>query len=91
MKYSLKNEYKELLKEFRVSIETDEGYYDYEFDDTQSVDFKNLKFINKSNLPLLIIASTPVKHKIKPIILERLILSLKNITDRMIIKIGDEV
>jgi len=49
MKYSLKNEYKELLKEFRVSIETDEGYYDYEFDDTQSVDFKNLKFINKSD------------------------------------------
>lgn len=49
MKYSLKNEYKELLKEFRVSIETDDGYYDYEFDDNQNVDFKNLKFINKSD------------------------------------------
>lgn len=47
MKYSLKNEYKELLKEFRVSIETDEGYYDYEFDESNSnIDFKSLGFID---------------------------------------------
>ena len=51
----------------------------------------NLKFNNKSILPLLIIAKTPTKHKSKPIILERLILSLKNITERIIIKIGEEV
>ena len=51
----------------------------------------NLKFINNSNLPLLIIVNTPIIHESKPKILERLILSLKNITDKIIIKIGDEV
>ena len=51
----------------------------------------NLKFINKSMLPLLIIAKTPIIHNTNPIILEKLILSLKNITDKIIIKIGDEV
>ena len=51
----------------------------------------NLKFKSKSNLPLLIIVNTPTRHKNKPIILDKLILSLKNITDKMIIKIGDEV
>ena len=48
-------------------------------------------FNNKSILPLLIIAKTPIKHKNKPIILDKLILSLKNITERIIIKIGEEV
>ena len=51
----------------------------------------NLKFSNKSILPLLNIAKTPIKHKSKPITLDRLILSLKNITERIIIKIGEEV
>ena len=51
----------------------------------------NLKFINKSKLPLLIMDKTPIKHKTNPMILEKLILSLKNITDKIIIKIGEEV
>ena len=51
----------------------------------------NLKFSNKSKFPLLIIAKTPIKHKNKPIILDGLILSLKNIAERIIIKIGEEV
>ena len=50
MKYSLKKEYKELLKEFRVSIETDDGYYDYEFDNKDSnIDFKRLGFVNTAD------------------------------------------
>ena len=51
----------------------------------------NLKFNNKSISPLLIIAKTPIKHKSKPIILDGLILSLKNITERIIMKMGEEV
>ena len=47
--------------------------------------------INKSKLPLLIIAKTPIKHNASPMTLEKLILSLKNIADKMIIKIGEEV
>ena len=50
MKYSLKNEYKELLKEERVSIETPDGFYDYEFDNIESIDFKNLNFSDSNNL-----------------------------------------
>lgn len=44
MKYSLKNEYKNLINEERVSIETSKGFYDYEFDNIENIDFKNLKF-----------------------------------------------
>ena len=39
----------------------------------------NLKFINKSKLPLLIIAKTPIKHNANPMTLEKLILSLKKL------------
>ena len=41
----------------------------------------NLKFNNKSIFPLVIIPITPVTHKSKPIILDILILSLKNRTE----------
>ena len=41
--------------------------------------------------PLMIIAKTPIKHETKPIILVRLIFSLKKIADIIIINIGDEV
>ena len=44
MKHSLKNEYKNLINEERVSIETSKGFYDYEFDDINNINFKNLKF-----------------------------------------------
>ena len=46
-----------------------------------------IKFI----FPLLIIVITPVRQSINPIILERFILSLKNKTDKIIIKIGEDV
>ena len=51
----------------------------------------NFKFNSRSILPLLIIAKTPIKHKSKPTILDKLILSLKNITEIIIINMGEEV
>ena len=51
----------------------------------------NLKFSNNCMLPLLIIVKTPIKQTRRPIILENVILSLKNIVDKMIINIGDDV
>lgn len=42
MKYSLKNEYKSLLKEVKVAIETPDNYYDYDFPD--STDFRTISF-----------------------------------------------
>ena len=52
MKYSLKNEYKKLLNEERVSIETPDGFYDYEFDNIKSIDFKNLNFLDGNSQPI---------------------------------------
>ena len=49
------------------------------------------KFRSKFKSPLIIIAKTPTKHEIKPIIFYKLIFSLKNIAEIIIIKIGDEV
>ena len=40
--------------------------------------------------PLIIMAKTPIKHETSPIILRRLIFSLKNKLEIMIIKIGEE-
>ena len=48
MKYSLKNEYKELLNEVRVSIETPDNFYDYEFPD--DTNFRNLSFYDDKQL-----------------------------------------
>ena len=45
----------------------------------------------KFKSPLMIIAKTPIKQETKPIILVRLIFSLKKIADIIIINIGDEV
>ncbi len=51
----------------------------------------NLKFINSSVLPLLIIVKTPNKQTIKPIILDNVTLSLNKKTDKNTMNIGDEV
>ena len=41
--------------------------------------------------PLQIIIKTPVRHSIRPMTLDKLILSLKNSTDKIIINIGEDV
>ena len=48
----------------------------------------NLKLIKYAKSPLQIIVKTPKRHIIKPKILDRFILSLKNKTESNIIKIG---
>ena len=51
----------------------------------------NLKLIKYVKSPLQIIVKTPKRHIIKPKILDKFILSLKNKTESNIIKIGEEV
>jgi len=47
-KYSLKNEYKNILKEFRVNVENDNFYYDYEVSgNLENIDFKKFEFKDK--------------------------------------------
>ena len=50
----------------------------------------NFKFNSKFKSPLIIIANTPAKQEIKPIILVKLIFSLKNILEIIIINIGED-
>ena len=49
------------------------------------------KFINKLISPLIIIVKTPIKQDMRPIILIKLIFSLKKIPEIKIINIGDDV
>ena len=49
------------------------------------------RFNNKFKSPFIMIAKTPIKHDTSPIILIRLIFSLKNIAEIKMIKIGEEV
>ena len=49
------------------------------------------KFNKYAISPLQIIIKTPERHKIKPIILEKLILSLKKKNYNKIMNIGDDV
>ena len=50
-----------------------------------------LRFNNKFKSPFIMIANTPIKHDINPIILIKLIFSLKNIDEIQIINMGDDV
>ena len=51
----------------------------------------NCKLINKLISPFIMIIKTPIKHEINPIILVKLIFSLKKKYEIKIINTGDDV
>ena len=67
-KYKLKNEYKNILKEFRVNVENDNFYYDYEVSgNLENIDFEKFEFKNKdgSFVPSTLERIIPKKSEMK--------------------------
>tara|TARA_B100001094_G_scaffold166453_1_gene161110 strand:- start:136 stop:561 length:426 start_codon:yes stop_codon:yes gene_type:complete len=50
----------------------------------------NLRPINKDKSPLIMIAKTPIKQEVSPIILKKFIFSLKKIQEIKIMNIGED-